>query len=211
MKDESSEYFMVTRCIHCGSSQITDFWEGCGVLVVCWSCGHRLNTHCASSAKCAHCGNPDAIEFFDERDGVNLICPTCRRHEISGLESRELPRLVECPQCGNTEASEFDDYGLGILILCLNCGREELKGPIDDCDGTTYGWKHEIKLGAGCFKFRTELGMTARPLHTVRETIEAEQIAREKLAKGEYIEADTSLRRWNPETRQSEIVIGRSA
>jgi DNA-directed RNA polymerase subunit RPC12/RpoP len=202
-------YSIPTKCIRCGTSEISDFSdEYQGRIFVCWLCSHRTTAECPQSARCIHCKSTQATEFYNEQVGVVIECPDCGSYEISEQRSVEYPRVVECSQCGNTQASEFDDDG--IIILCLKCGREESKSPIRDTKGNVCGWKHEVKFGAGCLQFRQKDRDTVLsiPLHTTEEAAEREEVTRERLRNGEYVESDTYLTRWDLETRQTVTVLG---
>jgi hypothetical protein len=106
-------------------------------------------------------------------------------------------------------AGRGGEYGLGIVILYLNRGREESKGPICDDTGNAFGWKHEIKFGAGCLQYRQkgETAVTWHPLHTTQEATECEEVTREGCGM-ENVERDTYLIRWDLKTRQTVTVLG---
>jgi hypothetical protein len=204
-------YSTPRKCIRCGTSEITPFFdEEQGYVFICWHCGHCTTTEFPQYIRCILCTSSQAIEFYDEQDGVVIECPGCGHRESTGQNFFEYPKAVKCSQCGNTQASEFDSELYAIIILCLKCGRQETNGPIWDAAGNASGWKHEVKFGAGCLQCRQKDTDTISwtPLHTAEEAAECEKVTRERLRNGEYVESDTYLTRWDLETRQTVTVLG---
>ncbi len=201
----------VSKCFHCGSPEITQFWEERdGSVVMCSHCGHRVVSDFPGATKCLHCKNVDAIEFYDLTDGIVIVCSQCGHRDYSGQDFPEYPRAVQCSQCGNPEAMENFEYSMAsIWVMCNRCGRSEETGPADD-DGDYSGWKREVKFGAGFLQYRLaeEASIYLKALHTAQQVADAEKLVRKELGSGKYAVDDTYLTRWNPATRQVETILG---
>jgi hypothetical protein len=119
---------------------------------------------------------------------------------------------ITCPQCGYSEATvDFDCRTSEEETSCRHCGFYESWTAKRDQDGKPRGWTHEINKGFGALWYRVKgaIGFAGLFLNSVHELADAEEWLRERLEKAE-VEPDTSyLTRWNHETKQVELVIGK--
>ena len=119
---------------------------------------------------------------------------------------------TKCPQCGYPEAlSEYDCCAYSSGIMCWRCGFEESDGPVRDAGGQITGWKREAKYGAGAMWCGNKPGGggVAYCWHEAQEIAESEAWLREQIASGTYSGTASYLTRWNEDTQQVEVVIGR--
>jgi hypothetical protein len=119
---------------------------------------------------------------------------------------------ITCRQCGYTQATvDFDCRTSEEETSCRRCGHHESWTAKRDQDGTHRGWTHEINKGFGALWYRGKgaIGFAGLFLNSAQELADAEKWLSERLDKGE-VEPDSSyLTRWNPETKQVELVIGK--
>ena len=119
---------------------------------------------------------------------------------------------ITCPQCGYSEAIvDFDCRTSEEATSCRRCGFYERWTAKRDQDGKPRGWTHEINRGFGALWYRKSagVGFASRLLNSAQEVADAETWLSERLDKAE-VEPDSSyLTRWNHETKQVEVVIGK--
>jgi hypothetical protein len=119
---------------------------------------------------------------------------------------------ITCPQCGYAQATvDFDCRTSEEEISCRRCGFYESWTAKRDQDGKPRGWTHEINRGFGALWYRrlAGIGFASHLFNSAQEVANAETWLRERLVKAE-VEPDSSyLTRWNHETKQVELVIGK--
>jgi hypothetical protein len=120
--------------------------------------------------------------------------------------------FIPCPQCKYAEAAvDFDCRTSEEETSCRRCGFYESWTAKRDQDGKPRGWTHEINRGFGALWYRGSagVGFASHSLNSAQEVADAEKWLRERLEKAE-VETDSSyLTRWNHETKQVEVVIGK--
>jgi hypothetical protein len=97
------------------------------------------------------------------------------------------------------------------MTACRRCGYYETWTVKYDQADNPCGWTHEIDKGAGALWYRKTggAGFAAHYLNSAQQVSESEVWLRNRLTTGELDAENSYLSRWNNETKQVELLVGK--
>jgi len=118
----------------------------------------------------------------------------------------------KCKQCSYEQGNyDFDCSVSEWECDCPRCGHGESFSWITDEQGNRVGWKHESLNGRGAvWATSAENGIsTSFGLRSAKTAEEVAQRMRDDIAQGKLDGEQSYVTKWNPETKQAEVIAGK--